>query len=75
MYALNLGEYGRILSTCIVLPDRHYEIIVDELPDGNIYEYRYVDGEYIHDPLPVPGQPEAEPTADDVLNALLGVAE
>ena len=32
----------------------------------------YVDGEYIHDPLPKP-KPVAEPTTDEILNAMLGV--
>lgn len=72
MYALNLSEDGRILSAC---KKGKYEgmPIVDTLPEGNIYEYRYENGEYIHDPLPEPEQPEAEATTDEVLNALLGV--
>lgn len=75
MYALNLSEDGRILSACKVLPKGKYEgmPIVDTLPEGNIYEYRYENGEYIYDPLPEPEQPEAEATTDEVLNALLGV--
>ena len=62
MYALNLAEDGRILSAWVVLPDGNYNgmPIVDMLPDGDIYEYRYVNGEYIHDPLPEPEQPEPE---------------
>jgi hypothetical protein len=47
--------------------------IVDTIPEGNIYEYRYVNGQYIHDPLPEPDPVEPEPTTDEVLNALLGV--
>lgn len=76
-YALNLAEDNRILSACDVLPDGIYDgmPLVDVLPDGDIYEYRYENGEYIHDPLPKPEQPEPEATTDDVLNALLGVSE
>lgn len=61
-YALNLAEDNRILSACVVLPNGNYDgmPIVDVLPEGNIYEYRYVNGEYIHDPLPEPEQPEPE---------------
>ena len=63
MYALNLAEDGRILSAWVVLPDGKYVgmPLVDTLPDGDIYEYRYENGEYIHDPLPEPEQPEPEP--------------
>lgn len=28
--------------------------LVDSFPDGDVSEYRYVDGEFIHDPLPKP---------------------
>lgn len=65
-YALNLAEDNRILSAWKVLPNGNYEgmPLVDVLPEGNIYEYRYVNGEYIHDPLPEPEQPKpAVPTA------------
>jgi hypothetical protein len=27
---------------------------VDTLPEGNLPDYRYVDGEYVYDPLPRP---------------------
>ena len=74
MYALNLAEDGRVLSAT----DPKYApnaVTVVTLPDGDIYEYRLVDGVFVHDPLPVPEEPTVteEPTADDVLNALLGV--
>ena len=74
-YALNLAENGRILSACVVMPHGNYNgmPIVDILPDGDVSDYLYVDGQYVYDPLPKPEQPEAEVTADDVLNALLGV--
>lgn len=62
MYALNLAEDGRVLSACVVLPEGNYEdmTVVAELPEGNIYEYRYVNGEYIYDPLHAPEEPETE---------------
>lgn len=74
-YALNLNTDNRILSAWVVVPDGNYAgmPIVDTLPEGNVYEYLYVNGEYVHDPLPEPEQPEPEATTDDVLNALLGV--
>ena len=72
-YALNLADDGRILSVTYAEFAPGDAVLVDELPDGNVADYRYVDGELIHDPLPEPEQPVAEPTAEDVLNALLGV--
>lgn len=72
-YALNLAEDGRILSATYEKYAPANAVIVDELPEGDVSEYRYVDGEYIHDPIPVPEPTEPEPTADDILNALLGV--
>lgn len=73
-FALNLGEDNRVLSASFVSEYTPTDaVFVDELPEGNICDYRYIDGEYIHDPLPKPEQPEAEPTADEILNAMLGV--
>ena len=60
MYALNLEENGRILSVCNCLEGQIYEYVVDSFPDGDVTEYRYMDGKFIHDPLPKP-QPEPEP--------------
>lgn len=60
MYALNLAEDGRVLSITYEKYASEDMPIVEEFPEGNTYEYRYVDGEYVHDPLP---QGETEPTA------------
>lgn len=70
MYALNLNTDNRILSAWVVLPDGNYDgmPLVDTLPDGNVYEYLYVNGAYVHDPLPVPEEPE-EKTVWDELDA------
>lgn len=74
-YALNLLEDNRVLSAWVVLPNGKYDgmPIVDTLPDGDVTDYLYVDGEYVYDPLPKPDPVETEPTTDEVLNALLGV--
>ena len=55
MYALSLNNENRILSACVVLPNGNYMgmPIVDALPQGDITEYLYVEGEYVHQPLPV----------------------
>lgn len=71
MIALNLDkETGRVLSACKVLPNGIYEgmPIVESLPDGNLYEYRYIDGEFIHDPLPE-AKEDIKPTQLDIIEA------
>lgn len=72
MYALNLEENGRILSVCNCLEGQIYEYVVDSFPDGDVSEYRYENGEFIHDPLPTPAPEPQEPTADELLDILLG---
>ena len=87
MYALYLAGDGRILHVTgkefvtnveagedetIEMLDGY--VLVDAFPEGDVTEYRYVDGEYVHDPLPAE-EPKAEPTTEEVLNVLLGVAE
>ena len=53
-YALNLAEDNRILSACKVLSNGNYDgmPIVDTLPEGNLPDYQYIDGEFIYNPLP-----------------------
>lgn len=74
-YALNLSEEGRILSATFEKYAFANNVIVDYLPEGDISDYCYINGEYIYDPIPKPAQPEPEPTTDEILNALLGVNE
>ena len=62
MYALYLSDDGRILHVTAaqyaqisdeegaVLKEGY--VLVESIPEGNVTEYRYVDGELIHDPLP-----------------------
>lgn len=73
-YALNLNEDNRILSATYEEFATPEMPIVEELPEGDIYEYLYVGGKFVHDPIPAPSA-EPEATTDDVLNALLGVTE
>lgn len=63
MYALNLDTDGRILSACVCLGDFEYNNVVANLPDSNITDYKYIDGQYVYDPLPKP--PEPEPSGSD----------
>lgn len=60
-YALNLADDGRILSVTYAEFAYADAILVDELPDGDVYEYRYSDGGFIYDPIPVeePTEPKA----------------
>lgn len=72
-YALNLGENNRVLSACICLPGQAYETTVDALPEGDVYEYRYENGEFIHDPLPKPDpgtDPVGSVTYDELAAAI-----
>lgn len=72
MYSLNLGENGRILSVCICIDGQTYDNVVNSFPDGDVSEYRYENGEFIHDPLPTPEPQPTEPTAEELLNIILG---
>jgi len=64
--ALCLYEDNRIHSAWKVLPNGNYSgmPIVDTLPEGNLPDYRYIDGEYVYDPLPEPEQPEPAPSIE-----------
>ena len=73
MYALNLDTDYRILSATFDEYAPEEQLRVEELPEGDISDYKYVDGEYVYDPLPDPEPQPVEPTADDVLDVLLGI--
>lgn len=74
-YALNLADDGRILSVTYEQYAAPGQPIVDTLPEGDVNDWKFVGGQYVYDPLPVPPEPTPEPSADDILNALLGVEE
>lgn len=64
-YGLTLDEDNRIVSA---VPQRYAPenaVIVDKLPDGKYTDYRYIDGEYIHDPLPIPDPPDPQPSQEE----------
>lgn len=55
MYALNINpDDGRVLSATFERYAAPGQPIVVTLPDGNITDYRYENGEYIYDPIPEP---------------------
>lgn len=70
--ALSLYEDDRIHSAWRVLPNGNYGNmpIVDSLPEGNLSDYRYVNDEYIYDPLPIPEQTDSKPTQEERIAAL-----
>ena len=72
MIALNLNEDNRILSACVVLPNGNYDDmpIVEELPDGNLLDYQYINNEYIYNPLPKEEPAEPTPSLEDRVSAL-----
>ena len=58
MYALNLGENNRILSVTLEQYAPASQPRVEQLPDGDVNDYLFVNGEYVYDPLPVPPAPK-----------------
>lgn len=67
-YALNLAEDGRILSVTFAKYATADAAIVDSLPEGDISEYRYLNGEFIPAPLQ---KAQEEPTQLDRIEAQL----
>lgn len=70
-YALNLDEDGRILSATYETYAVAGMPLVESLPDGDITDYKYINNEYVYDPLPKPTK-QQEPTGDDLWDILLG---
>lgn len=64
MYALNLAEDGRVLSVTYPKYAPQNAVAVDALPEGDLHDYRYVDGEFIHDPIPKE-EVEEEPSLEE----------
>ncbi|MDD6477104.1 MAG: hypothetical protein PUF69_05155 [Eubacteriales bacterium] len=71
-YALNLDADGRILSATYEAYATAGMLVVSTLPDGDITDYKYIDGSYVYDPLPKPEPELQEPTTDELLDILLG---
>ena len=63
MYSLNLGDGGRVLSATYqeFAPGG---VAAETLPEGNIADYRYVDGAFVLDALPV-DEPAPAPTQEE----------
>lgn len=67
MYALNLSETGRILSATFEKYAPADAVRVDSLPDGNISDYIYQNGEFIYNPLPK--EEDDRPSQLDIIEA------
>lgn len=68
-YSLNLDTDGRILSVGECIDGIEYDVVVESFPDGDVGDYKYINGEYVHDPLP---KPEKKPTMEeDTLSMLV----
>ena len=72
-YALNLDEGGRILSATYETYAAADMPLVESLPDGDITDYKYINNEYVYDPLPKPEPTAQEPTVEELLNIILGI--
>lgn len=68
LYALNLSEESRVLSVTYDEYAPADQPRVTELPDGNVADYKYVEGKFVHAPLPVV-EPEVVPTQLDMIEA------
>jgi hypothetical protein len=68
---LSLNEEHRITSACVMLPKGNYNglPIVDSLPDGDILDYLYVDGEFIYSPIPKEEESAETPSKLDIIEA------
>ena len=64
-YALHLEEDRRILSATYPQFAPEDAVIVDVLPEGDISDYLYINGEFVYDPLPKPVEPENVPSQLD----------
>ena len=74
MYALNVGADGRCLSVTKANYAPAEAVMVQSLPDGNLYDYRYVNGLYVYDPvqMEIPDENDSENiTVADMAAAIL----
>ncbi len=67
-YALNLAEDGRILSVTFEQYASAENVIVDSIPEGNIANFLYKDGEFIYDESPS-NSSEDQPSVLDRIEA------
>lgn len=71
MFALNLSEDGRILSATLPEYAPESQPRVETLPEGDISDYRYVNGEFVYDPLPKSEDTDSTPTLQEDTDSML----
>ena len=64
-YGLILDENSRIVSAVAQRYAPVDAVVVEELPDGDITEFLYVDGEYVYDPKPISPVTDPQPTQEE----------
>ena len=69
-YALHLGEDGRVLSVTFAQFATADSVLVEEIPDGDVAEYIYMEGEFEYAPFPE-HKVEEMPDRLDVIEAQL----
>ena len=67
-YGLVLNEDNRIIDASIQRYAPSDAIIVESLPEGNLYDYQYINNEFIYNPLPKE-EPEETPSQLDIIEA------
>lgn len=67
---IDVGPDNRITGVRYPKFADHGDTVVDKLPEGDPLDYKYVDGQFVHDPLPKPPEPEPEPPISEQLDAL-----
>lgn len=59
---IDVGSDNRVTGVRYPKFADHGDTVVDKLPEGDLLDYKYVDGQFVYDPLPRP--PEPDPPAD-----------
>ena len=69
---LRLGKDGRVLCAAWYRVPPAGAVIVPRsaLPEGDVTQYRYVDGEFVHDPMPEPEPETPAPTPEERITAM-----
>ena len=68
-YALNLAEDGRVLSATYERFAAPGAVLVEAIPEGNLSDYRFQDGDFVYDPLPDPEPVAEKPSQFDRVEA------
>lgn len=67
---IDVGPDNRVTGVRYPKFADHGDTVVDKLPDGDPLDYKYVDGQFVYDPLPKPPAPEPEPGLDERVTKL-----